>query len=243
MSLKIMVVDDEPLSLKVMRSLAVPLGHTVLTFDDSQKASQLAEKQRFDVVFLGMPRSDGLELAGRIRNSQPNSGTTFVMLSATEDIEMLRKAFGEGVTFVLPKPITAARIIPMLIALESPGWGNRRHGARLPLSTEVSCGRGDRDFPMRSLNISEAGMLLKSSHEVEVGEEVALEFEIAEVRASLNVRARIVRKETTERVGVEFIDLAPEDQNAIHLYVMGRMKEHTPERDFSGIQMRRLFRS
>ena len=45
MSLKIMVVDAEPLSLKVMRSVAVPLGHTVLTLDDSQEANQLAEKQ------------------------------------------------------------------------------------------------------------------------------------------------------------------------------------------------------
>jgi len=32
MSLKIMVVDDEPLSLQLIRSLAAPSGHTVLTF-------------------------------------------------------------------------------------------------------------------------------------------------------------------------------------------------------------------
>jgi CheY-like chemotaxis protein len=243
MSLKIMVVDDEPLSLKVMRSLAVPLGHTVLTFDDSQKATQQAEKQRFDVVFLGMPRPDGLELAGRIRNSPPNSGTTFVMLSAMNDMDMLRKALGEGVTYILPKPITAARIIPMLTALESPGWKNRRHDARLPLTTEVTCKCGDRDFPMTSMNISEAGMLLKSTGVVEVGEEVALEFEIAEVHASLNVRARVVRKEKTDCVGMEFIGLAPEDQNAIHLYVMGGMKGPISQRDLAGINMRRLFRS
>lgn len=241
MSLKIMVVDDESLSLKVMRSLAVPLGHTVLTFGDSQEANQQAEKQRFDVVFVGMPRQDGLELARQILNARPNSETTVVMLSPTDDIKMLREAFGAGVTFVLPKPIVKARVIPMLTAMESPGWKTRRHAARLPLFTEVHCKWGDRDFPMRSMNISEVGMLLQSSHDVEVGQEVSLEFEIAEVGAFLKVRARVVRKEATERVGIEFFGLAPEDQNAIQLYVMGRLKGHSTPRDLSGIRMRRLF--
>src|SRR6266851_9180758 len=103
MSLKIMVVDDEPLSLQLIRSLAAPAGHTVLTFEDSQEAGERAETQRFDVTFVGipMPQLDGLELARRIRNSRPNRETTIVMLSAADDIGNLRKAFGEGADFVL----------------------------------------------------------------------------------------------------------------------------------------------
>lgn len=90
MSLKIMVVDDEPGSLtKMMRSLVAPFGHTVLTFEGSQQAGERAQKQRFDVAFVGMrmPQLDGPELTRRIRNSQPNRETTIVMLSATDDIE------------------------------------------------------------------------------------------------------------------------------------------------------------
>ena len=91
------------------------------------------------------------------------------------------------------------------------------------------------------MNISESGMLLQPTVDAEVGQEVALEFKIAEVRTSLNVLARIVRKEGTERVGMAFLGLAPEDHNAIQLYVMGRLQEYTPSRDFSGVGMRRLF--
>jgi CheY-like chemotaxis protein len=240
MPLKIMVVDDEPLSLTVMRSLAVPLGHTVLTLADSQEASQQAEKEQFDVVFVGVPRPDGLDLARRMRNSQPNGETTVVMLGAMDDIEMMRKAFGVGVTFVLPKPIAAARIIPMLTAMKSSGWKARRHAARLPLFTEVNCKWGDRDFRMRSMNISETGMLLQSSHDVAVGQEVSLEFKIAEARASLNVRARVVRKQGTG-MGTEFIALAPEDQNAIQLYVMGHLEELKPPRALSNFRTHRLY--
>ena len=237
-----MVVDDEPLSLKVMRSLAVPLGHTVLTLDDSQVANEQAETQRFDVVFVGMPQPDGLEFARRIRSSQLNSETPIVMLSATDDVDSLRQAFGAGVTFVLTKPIAAARVIGILTAMASPQWAIRRHAARLPLVTGVNCKWGDQNLSMRSVNISESGMLLQSSQDVRLGEEVLLEFKIAEVRASLNLRARIVRKEGTERIAIEFIDLAPEDQNAIQLYVMGHLKEQTPPRGLQGTQMHRLFR-
>jgi CheY-like chemotaxis protein len=243
MSLKIMVVDDEPLSLKLIRSLAAPSGHTVLTFEDSQEAGQRAENQRFDVTFVAMrtPQLDGLELARRIRNAPLNREATIVMLSATDDIASLRKAFGEGADFVLTKPVTAGRIRPMLAAMDSPGWKGRRHAARLPLFTEVVCKCDERQFPLRSMNISESGMLLQPSLDLEMGQEVGLEFKIAEVRASLNVLARIVRKEGTERVAMAFIGLAPEDHNAIQLYVMGRLGHVTPSRDLSDIRMHRLF--
>ena len=243
MSLKIMVVDDEPASLQLMRSLAAPLDHVVLPFEDYRAAGEKAEMQRFDVVFVGMRTSDpgGLELARQVRNSAANREAAIIMLSATDDIPSLRKAFGEGADLVVTKPVTASRLRPMLAAMDSPGWKNKRNAARLPLFTEVNCTWDSRQFSLRSLNISESGMLLQGSLDAEVGQEVAIEFKIAEVRATLNVPARIIRKEDASRVGVGFTGLAPEDRNAIQLYVMGRLKDLTPPRDLSGIGMRRLF--
>jgi hypothetical protein len=84
-------------------------------------------------------------------------------------------------------------------------------------------------------------MLLQPGVDVELGQEVSLEFKIAEVRASLNVVARIVRKEATDRVAMAFMGLAPEDHNAIQLYVMGRLAGPTAPKDLTGFGMRRLF--
>lgn len=229
MPLKIMVVDDEAKTTQLMRSLATPLGHTVMPFGDYQTAGHKGETQRFDVAFVGMrlPELGGLELARRIRNSQPNRETTIVMLSATEHIDSLRRAFGEGADLVLAEPVSAARLRTMLAAMDSPRWKGR-HAARLPLFTEVHCMWGGWQFPLRGMNISESGMLLQPSLDIEVGQEVSLEFKIAEIRASLNVRARIVRKEGNERVAVEFVGLAPEDQNAIQVYVTGHLESLRP---------------
>jgi CheY-like chemotaxis protein len=227
MSLKIMVADDESASLKAIRSLMVSSGHTAVTFEDFQQAAERAAQQRFDVVFLGMrpPELAGLELARRVRRSEPNAETTIVMLNPTDDIESLRKAFGDGADFVLTKPVNAARLLPMLAALSSPGWNGKRHAARMPLFTEVTFLYGEREFHLRSLNISASGMLLQASGEWSLGEEVSVEFDIAEVRASLSVMTRIVRKEGDDRIALAFVDLAPEASNAIQLYVMGRLSK------------------
>lgn len=243
MSLKIMVVDDEPASLQLVRSLAAPLEHVVLTFEDYQAAGQKGQTQRFDVVFVGMRMPDpaGLDLVQRVRNSAISREAVIVMLSPTDDIPSLRKAFGEGADLVLTKPLTAGRLRPLLAAMDSPGWKNRRSAARLPLFTEVNCTSDGRQFSLRSMNISESGMLLQGALDAEVGQEVALEFKLAEVGATLNVPGRIIRKDETSSVGVGFTGLAPEDHNAIQLYVMGRLKDLTPQRDLSGIGMRRLF--
>ena len=233
MSLKIMVVDDEPVSLTLVRSLSAGPGHIVFGFKDCLEAGLRAEKQRFDVAFVGMrqPQTDGLELARRIRNSEFNRETAIVMLSTTDDVGSLRQAFGEGADFVLVKPLTGGRLRPILAAMDSPGWKDRRRAARLPLFTEVLCICHERRFRLRSANISESGMLLQSSVDCEIGQQVRLEFNIPEVRASLNVTARIVRKERKERVAVAFNDLAMEERNAIQLYIMGRLKDLVPKRD------------
>jgi CheY-like chemotaxis protein len=242
MSLKIMVVDSQPAELQLMRPLAAPLGHMVLTFDDSKEVGERAEKQRFDVVFVGMPREDGLELIKRIRSTERNREATIVMLSPSDnDIEGVRQAFGQGADFVLGKPLTAPRLRAMLAAMDSAGWKGKRHTARLPLFTEVLCMWNDKQVTLRSMNISESGILLQPAVDAEVGAQVTLEFKINEVRATMRVLARVVRKEGNERVGMAFVDLAPECINAIQLYVMGRMKEITPRRDLSDTGSRGMF--
>jgi two-component system, chemotaxis family, chemotaxis protein CheY len=244
MSLKIMVVDEEAKAAQLLRAVATPLGHMVLSVEDYLAAGQKSETQRFDLFFVGMrlPDRKGLELAHRIRTSEANREATIVMLSTADETASLRQAFGEGADLVLVKPIAGDRLRRFLSAMSLPDWRTKRHAARLPLFTEVSVSWNDQQHLLRSLNISASGMLLQPSFEAAIGEEVGLSFKIPELRASLNVRARIIRKEGSERVAVQFTGLAPEDQNAIQVYVTGRLKEPTPARDLLKPEPKRLFR-
>lgn len=244
MSLKIMVVDDEPKVAQLIRAEATPLGHMVLSIEDYQLAAQKSQTQRFDVAFVGMhlPNRQGLELALRIRNSEANRDALIVILSATDDVASLRKVFGVGADLVLIKPVAADRMRRILAAMELPDWKGKRHAARLPLFTEVKVSWNDQEHVLRSLNISESGMLLEPAVDADIDQEVRLHFQIAELRASLDLPARITRKEGSGRVAVEFTGLEPEDRNAIQVYVTGRLKEPAALRDLLKPEPKRFFR-
>lgn len=186
---------------------------------DGKAAIERAETQRFQVCFVGMRAGelDGPEMVRRIRGTEPNRESLIVMFNTSDSNEVLRKAFAEGADLVAKKPLVAARLRVMMTALDSmEGRGReKRHAARLPLFTDVSCVCGERRLSLRTMNISESGVLLQGTMEAEAGQEVALEFKIADVDATLNVKGRIARKEGNDRFGVEFMGLAPEDKNAI----------------------------
>jgi DNA-binding response OmpR family regulator len=242
MSLKIMVASEESKFAQLVRSLATPMGHMVLPFTDYQAAGQRGDTQRFDIAFVGMgsPAAAGLKLANRLRSSQPNRDAIIVMLNDRDDIPSLRNAFGQGADLVLTTPVTADHLRRMLAAMDQRDWKDRRHAARLPLFTEVACTWHNQEFQLHSMNISESGMLLQPAIEAEAGEEVALDFKIVEVKASLTVKARVIRKEGTERVGMEFVGLRPEDRNSIQLYVTGHLERLEP-RAAASFAPRRMF--
>jgi CheY-like chemotaxis protein len=243
MSQGILAVDTEPASLNLIRVLAVGEGFRVSTFENYQEAMQASGTQHFDILFVGIAtaESEGLAIVRRARDSNLNRESTMVILAATDDIAVLRKALSEGADLVLTKPVVANRLRPLLVAMKARDWKLKKGAARMPLFAEVKCTWDEHEFALRSMNISESGMLLQPSLDIEIGQEVGLEFTIAELRASLTLLARIVRKEDKRSVAVQFIGLAPEDQNAIQLYVMGRLKDEKPAREGADWRMRRLF--
>ena len=224
MSLKIMVVDDEPEALKLMKAVVEPLGHQVMALADSREAAERIDQQKFDVIFLDfrMPHLDGFELTRRIRGSRPNSGIAIVMLTGAYDVDVIRRACKEGVTFFLAKPFSPERISGLLNAMDRAMWKETRRFARLPLETTVYCRLGKKRLELTSLNISEGGMLLEPSIALKAGQEIQLEFMIPGPAVSLKLRARVVRKELKERVAVEFVKVKPEDQGAIRSYITGQ---------------------
>ena len=245
MSLKIMVVDHEPKFPKLLRSLAIPMGHAVSAFEDCQASVDRIRSQRLDVAFLSMnlPETDRMELVGRIRNSDPNRDAIIAFLCETEEISAMRKGLGQGADLILAGPVSADRLTRMLSALEPSKWKTQRAAARLPLFTQVVCTWNDSKFSVRSFNISETGMLLQSSNEVGIDQQIRLEFKIQEIGTSFDVLARIARKEGAERIAVAFVNLTREDQNAIHLYVTGQTKDSSPPKSPLDMRPRRLFPS
>lgn len=244
MSLKILVIDDDPSTQQLLRALAIPSGHLVAAFDDSAAALAQLDVRKYDLAFVSdrVRATTGLEIIHGLRESEYCSDTFIVLLNSSDSVDDIRAAFAEGADLAIAKPLSRGQLHGLLAAVDSPGWRNKRHAARLPLFTDVTFTSGDQKLALRSLNISESGILLQGSAHAAVGAEVELTFAIAEVSASLHLRGRIARKEGNDgydRLAIEFSALSCESQNTIELYVLGRMKDLSRPREVSASAKRR----
>ena len=227
MSMKLMVVDDDPAALELVQALVEPLGYEVLALTDSRHAAECVNEQKFDGIFVDvqMPNLDGFELTKLIRASRSNSRVPIVMITALEDIETMRHGYKAGVTFFLTKPFDSEKLRGLLLTMRSTILREKTRYVRLPFCTTVTCRRGDEQFKLGSLNISECGMLLESSSGLESGQEVNLDFTFSPGQEHLSLRAKIVHKEQPDRIGVQFHDLTSEDQETVRQYISRGLKE------------------
>src|SRR5208282_3239243 len=134
MSMKLMVVDDDPAALELVQALVEPLGYEVLALADSRQAAECVKEQRFDGIFVDvqMPNLDGFELTSLIRASRSNSRVPIVMITALEDVETMRHGYKAGVTFFLTKPFNSEKLRGLLLTMRSTILREKTRYVRLP---------------------------------------------------------------------------------------------------------------
>lgn len=225
--MKLMIVDDDPEVLKVLKNLLESLGYEVLALADSREAAQRVDRQKLDGVFVDsrMPHLDGPALVRHIRNSSSNSSVPIVMLTGYDDVETMRAGFRAGITFFLAKPPQVSHLAGVLRPLRGAMLREKRSYARLPLRTIVNCRTEKGQFTSASVNIGEGGMLLEQSGGLSAGQEVELRFSIPEKAGMLNPRGRVVRKEPPDRIAIQFTDLSAEYRGIIQAYIAGTIKD------------------
>ncbi|HIK37112.1 MAG: HD domain-containing protein [Geminocystis sp.] len=113
---KIMVVDENPLSLLHAVELLQYQGHEVIEVDDSTKAMQTALQQQPDVIIAeeSMRGKDGLQLARNLK-SDPNTRYIPLIITCLEENPHLRqKALKIGVEEIIVKPLDGISLYPKL---------------------------------------------------------------------------------------------------------------------------------
>jgi DNA-binding NtrC family response regulator len=104
---KVLIVDDEPAVLFMLREALEERGHEVTSAENGAIAAALAEQGKLHDVELvltdyAMPGLDGLELLGRLRRDDPERPV--VLLTARGSERLAVRALKEGAFDYLPKP-------------------------------------------------------------------------------------------------------------------------------------------
>ena len=123
--MKILVVDDEKLLVKGIRFNLENEGYDVITGADGMEAVELAGSENPDLIVLDlmMPRLDGLEACGKIREF---SDVPIIMLTAKADDMDKLMGFEHGADDYLAKPFNILELKARIKALLRRSKSGRR---------------------------------------------------------------------------------------------------------------------
>ena len=123
--MKILVVDDEKLLVKGIRCNLENEGYDVITGSDGMEAVELAGSENPDLIVLDlmMPRLDGLEACGKIREF---SDVPIIMLTAKADDMDKLMGFEHGADDYLTKPFNILELKARIKALLRRSRSGRR---------------------------------------------------------------------------------------------------------------------
>jgi PAS domain S-box-containing protein len=123
--LGILVVDDQPINLRVVGDVLRRAGHRVVTVRDGHEAVEAARRERFDIILMDiqMPELDGFRTTALIRRQEQDTGTNRVPIIALtarampgERAECLRA----GMDGFISKPIDWPELFRMIADLTQP---------------------------------------------------------------------------------------------------------------------------
>jgi putative two-component system response regulator len=112
---KVMIVDDEPTNIKVLRRLLEMEGYTeFVTLTDSPPAVDMIRRERPDVVLLDlmMPYVSGLDILAQVRSDPKIAEIPIIILTAVTDRETRVQAVELGAIDFLNKPVDPSELVP-----------------------------------------------------------------------------------------------------------------------------------
>jgi signal transduction histidine kinase len=106
-ALRVLVAEDNPVNQMVVRKMLERLGCTVVVVGDGQAALEAAGRDDYDIILMDieMPRLNGIEATGRIRETLRGSTTPVVALTAYAFDEDRARCRAAGMNDVLVKPV------------------------------------------------------------------------------------------------------------------------------------------
>ena len=109
----IMVVDDNPDIVTIVRTILEGKGYKVLSAYSGAELLSSLEQQKPDLIVLDimMPQMDGLEVLTRLKGAPDTSSIPVVLLTAKVQYEDVLGGYKLGADYYITKPFTSTQLI------------------------------------------------------------------------------------------------------------------------------------
>ena len=122
MAATILVVDDEPSIVKLVKATLESRGYNVITAHDGQEAIIEAKLHKPDLILLDvmMPHMDGTEARKRLLADPVTKDIPVIHLTAVGDFDKQREALADGATDYIVKPFTPSDLANVVADMLDP---------------------------------------------------------------------------------------------------------------------------
>ena len=112
----ILVVDDDPGTVKTLRMVLSNKGYDVITCPDGDEAIRLSLSNNFDILFIDMklPTINGLETYLEIRKNKSNAIAIMITGFQQEVADLVEEAKANSAYTCLYKPLSMPKVLQII---------------------------------------------------------------------------------------------------------------------------------
>ena len=109
----IMVVDDNPDIITIVKTILEGRGFTVFSASSGPELLNLLPTQKADLIILDimMPEMDGLEVLTRLKGKSETSTIPVILLTAKVQYEDVLGGYKLGADYYITKPFTSTQLV------------------------------------------------------------------------------------------------------------------------------------
>ncbi len=139
----ILVVDDDPDLVTLLRLMLEQKGFNVMCAYDGLQVFAILEMQKPNLILLDimMPEMDGLEVLRRLKAVPETSSIPIILLTALVEDEDILKGYKMGADHYITKPFKRTHLVAVIDHLLSEG---RRHSVECLYQGQYDDGHKDR---------------------------------------------------------------------------------------------------
>jgi two-component system phosphate regulon response regulator PhoB len=109
----ILIADDNPDSIMVLRTILESSGYTVLTAGNGREALSTMKRQLPDAVLLDvmMPELSGIDVLKHMRSDAATARVPVILVTAKGQDDDLLDGYQHGADYYITKPCTAKQLL------------------------------------------------------------------------------------------------------------------------------------
>lgn len=113
---RVLVADDDPAILRLVKTIVEKEGFTVITARDGRDAYKLLQSESFAAAIFDvvMPYIQGTELVRYMQSEKRLMKIPVIVMTAEQNPRLSSESFSAGAVAFLPKPFTGVQLQTML---------------------------------------------------------------------------------------------------------------------------------